>query len=239
MDDGQPGSSKTAAEGESRSLSPDSKRKQEREVLRAIFKTWFDEFYDELKAHTQVPAGEPLHTPFEIREWPTELNAERDKADQRLKDPNGVLASKRHLFRVFEQNLTDIKDPFRHWLVLLRMVQDELNGVPGADIDILQDNNQELVTEMILARLDRNRVATVVLYDDIGDCDICYDPLLKGSDAVTMPCPLKHTYCVRDAINYLITYRQLPRRCPKCRFGIRRPDLLGISLIVGEYLTSP
>lgn len=220
MDDGQLGSSKTAAEGKSRSLSPNSKCKQEREALRAIFKTWFDKFSEDLKAHTQVPAGEPLHTPFEIQEWPTELKAEHDKADQRLKDSNGVLASNRRLFGVFEQNLTDIKDPFRHWLVLLRMVQDELNGVPGADVNILQDNNQELVTEMIRASLGRDRVATVVLYDDIADCEICYEKLIQGSDAVTMPCPLKHTYCMGDAIDHLVTYPQLRPRCPKCGFGL-------------------
>ena len=229
IDDKQPESSKRRAKGKSRALSPESKCRQERrerEHLRAVFKTWFDGFSDELKTYTQVPAGQPLHIPFEIREWPSELYREREKADRRLNDSTGVLASIRQLFRVFELNLADIRDPFRHFLVLLRMVQDELNGVPGVDIVILQKKNQEIVTEMIRVSLGRNRIVWVLLYEDIGQCDICYEEMLKGSNAVTMPCPLKHTFCMDDAINHFVRYPlvEVDQRCPKCFFPLPAND---------------
>ena len=210
-----------ASADSARAPSSDGERVQERARLLGIFKNFYAKFSEELYRH----AKEPQLIPFKMPNWPSELIADRNMAKQRLHDPNSVLKDRVHSFYIFadtSQQSKQVVNYMRYELILLKLVQDELNGVPGADVHPFQRDNLSIVEAIRLSHSDSARVTRIVLYDVLKHCDMDWHCVDAGSDAVVMPCPKKHTYCAECVLKWIaVKNTNTIQQCPSCRADTR------------------
>jgi hypothetical protein len=217
MDSQQSQANSTSSGSSAPALTPDSERVQERKRLLAVFKTFYDTFSEELYEFVQIPEL----TSFEMPTWPTELSGERNRAEQRLLDSSIMSENRVRSLRIFAGTSRQVAYQFRYELVLLKLVQDELYGVPGADVHLLKLENYNIAQGIRRSNSDLNFVTRIVLYDAIEHCDMEWHHVPRGSDAVVMPCPKKHTYCAECVLKWVRARgTNAIHKCPGCKVDV-------------------